>query len=318
MQSQTLPAALCLGAALTLISCTSDEAMLAPMQLASMGPPGQPRVCGNNIMPGVELPDTADVAAEIDLRTMAGGSVGGALLQSESDLAGLLAQTGDPGFPLRANIAATRGSDYGDGLAGVAARLFLNAADFAAGPGGSGATYTPVIAETKGQIEAYYFNKAQMSGCLQVLMTTTATKPSGAVRTEALRWTVFVDPVGGSGFQFNEKLAESDPNYDASDVFNTGPGTDADTVAINAAMAENFTTKLWAKGDTITVESVERSINGGPFVRVPDGHALYEVNPHSCIDMMFAGTPPMVLPPDAEPPFYCLGRCESVYIVNTK
>lgn len=301
MQSRTLQAVFCAGAVALLVSCSSDDAM---------GPPGSPRACDNSIMPGVEV--TGGPAAEVNLRTFVSGELASDLLQNETKLVEVMAALGSESYSLRANNAAVRGGEIGEGLAGIPARLFLDAADFAAGP--SGSTFAAVASETKGQIEAYYFNESEKSGCLRVLMTSTTTKLSGAQRTEALRWTVFVDPVAGKGLQYNGRV--SPPN--SKDVFGTGPGTDADTVAINAETAKDFETKLWAKGAPISVESVEKSVNGSSFVLLPKSHPLYKTNPASCIDMMFEGTPPMVLPPGAEPPFYCLGRCASPYIINTK
>ena len=220
------------------------------------------------------------------------------ILKNGGDLETAIENMGGSGPNLRAKIASVRASTFADGFAGMPVRAFLDGADDTLQ--GNGFQF-PVQYETTGQIERYFFDGTD-SSCLRVLMTTTATH-GGRVTTVEYRWTVF------ASFQ----VAPRD-NTDMDDVFPT-----ANTIPITAAMAGAFNNKLWAKGTTIEVTRVEfrRNQNGG-FKLLPSGHPLYRTTVESCIDMMFVGTPPTTLPVGAAPPGYCLGRCNSPPIINTK
>jgi hypothetical protein len=247
------------------------------------------------------------------MRTMVNGEPIDVVLGSSGKLEAALDAMDGQGNILKAKIASIRSSAFADGLSGGSALLFLNAADHTLNTnGGYG---EGVTAETTGEIQAYNYDNGDGSGCLRVLMVTTATRANGVQTSLAFIWTV---AVRAGGFTAAQKLETSNPNYSDADVFHTGPGTPADTVAISKDMAAGFEYKLWAKGDSIDVVKVERRVGNGNFVEMPSSSPLYGTTAESCIDMMFAAYPPATLPAGSGPPFYCLGRCKNPYIVNTK
>ena len=101
---------------------------------------------------------------------------------------------------------------------------------------------------------------------------------------------------------------------------------EASGLAINSIVADGFITKLWASGDSIMVTKIWRDMNYDPQnpnfqpvnENMPQFRRLFEPDPDACLDMMFAGTPPMSLPQDMAPPQYCLGRCQNPPVINTK
>ncbi len=271
--------------------------------------------CDNRIAPGVEL--TGPVSEPRFLKTLINGNLADYILKDANRLDEAVTAMDGHGANLGARIRSADNSAFANGLAGVSARLFLDAAKLTLNQNDNFGQEIRV--DTTGQIEAYFYDDATGSGCLRVLMVTTAKRADGKQRSLAYRWTVFVDTIAGKkGFNAAPKVPTTDPTYNANDVFLTGPGTAADTVAISAAMAAGFEYKLWAKGASIRVTRVERKIGNGSFKLLRSNHPFYRTTAESCIDMMFASYPPQTIPPGEGPPYYCLGRCKNPYIVNTK
>lgn len=80
----------------------------------------------------------------------------------------------------------------------------------------------------------------------------------------------------------------------------------------------NLDHKLWAKGPEIVVRDVYYQPVRGQLRRLEDTHEFYKTCEESCIDMMTEGFPPRYridFPPQSG---YCLGRCASPFIVNSK
>ena len=74
--------------------------------------------------------------------------------------------------------------------------------------------------------------------------------------------------------------------------------------------------KLFARGETITVRHVYKQLNNDPIIRIPESnHSFYKSDKDSCVDMMFENhPPPFDLPRQSS---YCLGRCRHPNIFNT-
>lgn len=221
------------------------------------------------------------------------------ILMDATALENAIDTLGGTGANLAAKIQSVRNSAVASGLAGVPVRSFLKAADHTLNGVNFGHPITHFTIE--GKVEAYHYVPGGDS-CLRVRTTTRAERASGADVTVAYRWTIFGD------FQDAPRN-----NSDSNNVFPT-----AMTLPISATMAGSFNHKLWARGTMLRVTKVERKTGNAPFVLLPKTNPLYQVTPDSCVDMMFAGTPPATLPPGAAPPFYCLGRCKHPPVINTK
>jgi hypothetical protein len=210
------------------------------------------------------------------------------------------------------------------GLGGVSAHSLLWVASKTVNPGHGGYSQRPGV-ETYGQIQeecdgesGYSYDSATGSGRLCVTMTTITTRGnSGITQTNAMKIKV---TVSAGGFNVEEKdLTFSDnvfPNFAREAGLMVGSGA-----------ASGFNYKLWASGNTISVDKVwifDPSINDfreiDPATNPGDAmySGLFDPDPEACIDMMFVGDPPSALPADAAPPYYCLGRCANPPIINTK
>lgn len=201
-------------------------------------------------------------------------------------------------------------------LGGILGHAFLQGADQTVGAPGNYEQAIEVLSH--GQILDYAYNAADGSGHIEV--ATYYDLPAGPIgrpaRTIGYKYKVRVDP---GGFSVHPKSVPGDPGYDPNNVF---PGT----IPISATKAQDVAYKLWAKGTSIHVDEVWRDLN------IPTGHdpnwqpvpnsgptsGLYETDASSCVDMMWQTEPPATLPPGAQPPLYCLGRCDSPLIINTK
>ena len=194
-----------------------------------------------------------------------------------------------------------------EGIAGIYGREVLRALQDVVGRSDADAKI-----DASGQITHYGLNY-DGSGCMRV--NTRIVRTSGGDKeVNRYKWHV---RVARGGFTIVPKSDE-----ERGDPF---PGTldisDNDEL-LDRIDREDFQYKLWAKGYTIQVHDVYyRGSTDDSFSRVaPDdpkmGH-LYKSTRSSCIDMMFQTPPPSRLPPGAEPPFYCLGRCDQPRLINT-
>jgi hypothetical protein len=248
-------------------------------------------------------------------KTIVWGEPADLVLSDEARLETALNQFQVPrnGRPFHAWILAIKGADNNPGmggrlagLGGAPARAFLEMAEDATAPGGGG---LPAPYTTTGKIVEYFYDvdeeHADWDLRLVVEMVTSRPLPNGNLQhKKSYRWTVKVDEGGVRDIQ--KDLSNE------NDVF---PGTLLD---INAMTAAGFYRKLYAEGGDIEIELVERKSGIGPWQNVPASHPLYTVLPDSCIDIMFPGEPPKELAADAAPPQYCLGRCSSPPIINTR
>jgi hypothetical protein len=194
-----------------------------------------------------------------------------------------------------------------EGIAGIYGREVLRALQDVVGRSDADAEV-----DASGQITHYGLNY-DGSGCMRVKTRIERTS-GGEKEVNRYKWHV---RVARGGFTIVPKSDE-----EPDDPF---PGTldisDNDELLERIDQA-NFQYKLWAKGYAIQVHDVYyRGPTDDSFSRVAEddpkrGH-LYKSTPSSCIDMMFQAPPPSRLPPDAEPPFYCLGRCDQPRLINT-
>lgn len=85
---------------------------------------------------------------------------------------------------------------------------------------------------------------------------------------------------------------------------------------------KNFNRKLWAEGDRIKIRKLLIDFGDGQgYLPVPEGSSLLETHADSCIDMMFevkqGGNIPRTYS-ELLTHSYCLGRCRSPAMVNSK
>ena len=160
--------------------------------LGKKPPPDQKTMaCDDSIAPAVEVRGrTAEVRF---MKTLIAGKRARDILADASDLESALGEMRGQGATLQAKIENIRGGPLADGLAGVPARLFLDAAKLTLNRQ-TGNFEQDVSVDTTGQILAYFYDDATGRGCLQVLMVTTAKRANGNERSLAYRWTVFVEP----------------------------------------------------------------------------------------------------------------------------
>lgn len=231
------------------------------------------------------------------------------------------------GQNLRSWIKAIERSDSRllKGLGGLPGRTVLEIADrtldkgnrFAGRPG---VETWGVIEEMVNGEEGYYWDGVEDggSGWLWVTMyTRTTLGASDQRRTTALRYKVEVT----GGFHVDEKDVDTPGNVFGDFASNGG-------FAVSSLTASGFNWKLWAVGETIQVTELYRNnnveANPNNFVKIQPNNPQYEhifaLDPSACIDMMFADVAgvPQTLPPNAAPPYYCLGRCANPPIINTK
>lgn len=287
MIRHTISSFCAVAAIVALAACAQDVGMATTYEECNYdvtGLPANPEFMGQYVN---SLPPGGDRARDI--------------LMNATALENAIDEMGGTGPNLASKIQSIRQKPFASGLAGISVRSFLRAADHTL----LGASFGHPIVNytTVGQLEAYNYSSSGES-CLRVRMTTTAERANGNDVTVAYRWTVFG----------NFQVAQRD-NNDAMDVF---PTADMGLLKISAVMAGDYDRKLWASGAMIRVTKVERKNGNGPFVPLPLSNPLYQTTAESCIDMMFVGDPPVTLPPDAAPPFYCLGRCDNPPLINTK
>lgn len=171
--------------------------------------------------------------------------------------------------------------------------------------------------KVSGTIRHYYFNfnDDRKGGYLEVDTVVDTLRNGEIVETDTYFWAIAVRP------ETFEVVLRCDINPDdPNGCDDNGNMPFLDTLALpDKALEEDnqdgiwvrgLDHKLWAKGTGIVVVGVIR--NG---VLLSPGDPLYASNADSCIDLMFAGYPPVSeLPPQ---PGYCLGRCAHPEVVNT-
>lgn len=172
--------------------------------------------------------------------------------------------------------------------------------------------------KVSGKIRHYYFNDDNKGGYLEVDTVVDTLRDGEIVHTDTYFWAIAVRP------ETFEVVPRCDINPDdPNGCDDNGNAPFLDTLALPAKRLDpndpekdsiwqrGLDHKLWAEGTGIVVVGVIR--NG--VLLSPDHHPLYVSNEDSCIDLMFAGYPPVSeLPPQ---PGYCLGRCAHPEVVNT-
>lgn len=237
--------------------------------------------------------------------------------------------TGEPDIPLGELIRqVSQGGGQNpiraEGLSGLGGMLGHGLTRAALGKVGPGGRFDPGMlstASSEGQIDDYFFDYAgDRSGRLRVTTWVTTPHSPGISTTVGYRFHVRVEP---GGFTIHEK--------DTSDPNNVFPNT---WLRIPASMAAPFKYKLWATGDDIVIERVWVDHNNdGTFDEILSTSTGWKANykylldaqPTDCIDIMFAedtSLPPPFFPTRYDqltgPPQYCLGRCASPPLINTK
>lgn len=244
-------------------------------------------------------------------------------LQSEANLRAALSSYLAPGTPQPNNlgqaIAAIRQSaSVGlKGIGGVGGEAFLYLAEQALGPGGNFATGKKVEAVVSGQIVDFSFDAATGNG--RIVSATYIDKViNGSTppnQRQTFVWEVTVvkdasDP--DSGFKVLDRQLGSSP-------FPTTPIQYPPGLVQRIQALYPF--KLWAMGTSIKIDNVwYRQTPNSKWKQVDGNHrfkGLTEEGPGNCIDMLFTATPPSDLAGLPTPPFYCLGRCNRPFLVNT-
>jgi len=94
------------------------------------------------------------------------------------------------------------------------------------------------------------------------------------------------------------------------------PAEKVDPSNADSIWARDLDYKLFARGNSIFVRNIYRQVDDNSIELLPRTHSYYNITECSCIDIMFDGFPPeLELPPQAG---YCLGRCNSPYIMNSR
>ncbi len=292
-------------AALTLSACESRQRQAPIEDFASW----------TDIVPQKTLIQISPESGPVDLNSV---------LSNEADLRSAL----DNLFPvasnidnLRERIEFIRGAKSGadrerfellNGLGGIIAHAFLNAAEATLDEGGRFDPSKRVFEFVYGQIDEYAFNERAGTGrIVDTTYFTTVTVPLGIgpiiSETESYRWTISVEE---GGFSVVPK-SSADPD----DPF---PGTlDFDEAMLDRIELLGFEYKLWAKGTAIAIDLIEFKGEGDPnYVAVPASDSRYRRTAENCIDMLFVNRPPAILG-ELRPPLYCLGRCENPMLINT-
>lgn len=229
----------------------------------------------------------------------------------------------------RINLLLNRPTDELYGLGGIQARTSLGAAGATLGDQGRferPLDHVDIVGQIQEQVDGepgFYFNPGDpMHMWVKITTTTTRTLGNG-LRLEFQRAEMFRVEVAADGVEVEAKQETGDPfpRWTAAAGFQVDP--------------KDFNYKLWAVGDKIRVtdywvdntcqpecgntwQKYESTTIGMP----PSIAAIFDLSPEACIDMMFKEDPTRLpnhtLPSDAEPPFYCLGRCKEPPILNTK
>lgn len=189
-----------------------------------------------------------------------------------------------------------------------------------------------VVVSLEGKIIHYKFtpdttDPSRGNGELTVITAVSSKKylPNGMLSPNAKRvgykWQI---EVVDNGFEVINHSGNDDDPF---------PGT----IAFSQPMKDRvkslgFEIKLWVKGTKIIVHNVWRKKNftwnaahnnsywGSALDNTAGEWArLYNIDDDSCIDIMFASTsPPTDLSGLGAPPYYCLGRCATPAIVNSR
>lgn len=201
-----------------------------------------------------------------------------------------------------------RASDLPDALTGIPGFTVLQLL---------GAYVEPALErKVSGKIRKYYFNDDKKDGYLEVDTVVDTLDDGVIVKTDTYSWVITVQPETFTVVPRCD-INPDDPN--GCDDNGNMPFLDTLALPEAALLQDNpdgiwqrgLDHKLWAKGTGIVVDRVIR--NG--VLLSPEHHPLYVSNEDSCIDLMFAGYPPVSeLPPQ---PGYCLGRCAHPMVVNT-
>ncbi len=202
------------------------------------------------------------------------------------------------------------------GIGGVGGEMFLDAAKAALRGNGQFNAQTNVQMIMSGQILDFSFDSITGNGHITSATYIDTVVAGGTVmpRRETFVWQVTVTKDASepnSGFSVRANEGGNDPF----------PGTIQFPPEMIPGINANFPFKLWAKGNSITVNNVWYRPNpNANFQYVDDHHRYKELRlsgPGNCIDMLFAATPPATLADLIAPPFYCLGRCDRPLLVNT-
>jgi hypothetical protein len=266
-------------------------------------------------------------------------------LQQETRLDQVLTDYGstDPALTLGQRIAQLQSSNgpATSGLGGIFGHIFLVDAEDrlfkGAGPNkGKWNKDAPVTQEMWGRITDFKRN-SDGSGYFHVttLVKTIHVNGGPTTRRVAYHWEV---DVGSGGFSVHKNCHKfADENCDPDDSTNKQPfwkTMDLSDDMLNEVVARNFHYKLWAKGLTISVRKVYRRNSPSddiPAPPPPTGQTapwkllnaakyagLYLPSVESCIDMMTVAVSPTDMNNFPQLPFYCLGRCDSPAIVNSR
>lgn len=226
------------------------------------------------------------------------------------------------------------------GLGGIYGHIFLDdAKEHLTGPGNWNSNVS-VTEDVIGQITNFYRDEISGAGLFHVttLVTTTLITPGNpgnppAIKKVAYHWQVEVD---AGGFTIHRNCHKfTDVDCDPVNPNQPFPGTmTLDQNMLQTVIDRNFHYKLWAKGTGIKVIKVYRRNNPGNGIPAPPPSSgnpapwkllneakyqgLYATTNASCIDMMTIGIPPTNINNLPPVPFYCLGRCESPAIVNSR
>jgi hypothetical protein len=182
-----------------------------------------------------------------------------------------------------------------------------------------------VVVSLSGQILDYEFTTTIDDdtgvGRLEVVTyITSRVVPSGMgvppAKTDAYRWKIHVIDDGFTVVHRDD--GASDGPFPGTIPFNQEMKDRIDSLG--------FTRKLWVKGEKIVIDEIWLDKNydatNPDFVQLsstdPKYAKLFVSDENSCIDMMFVGQPPEEFDDLLAPPFYCLGRCENPWIINTK
>lgn len=231
------------------------------------------------------------------------------------------------------------------GLGGIQSRAALKTAEVTTNPSGNFAGPLTTFA-VKGQIqesvdiglgldESGFYYKLGDPMHMWVQMITTATRITGGP-TKVTRWAeMFRIEVPA-----NAVIVEPKSSDTGLGVF---PGFGSVAFPISSTMANDHQFKLWAVGEDVKVTDywIDDNYNSGtgPVYMASKKYtmgehpakfaSIFAQDLKACIDMMFKKDPRVdvadggalangELPSDAEPPYYCLGRCQNPPIVNTK